>query len=97
MTHKESIALIELTGRANFTPELKTPSVEMPFQGDFTQDMYAQKMIDEYKEAGVDPSLVWPQSFNLEDVVYWVKNEPEFGKQAVYLDDSYGIAKAGHR
>ena len=87
MTHAESIALIDKLG-ADFTPELKTPAVTMPFDG-FTQEMYAQKMIDEYKAAGIDPSRVWPQSFRLEDVVYWIKNEPEFGKQAVYLDDSY--------
>jgi glycerophosphoryl diester phosphodiesterase len=30
---------------------------------------------------------VWPQSFNVADVLYWVRNEPEFGRQAVYLDD----------
>jgi glycerophosphoryl diester phosphodiesterase len=30
---------------------------------------------------------VWAQSFNLADVLYWINNEPEFGEQAVYLDD----------
>ncbi len=60
----------------------------MPF-GDFTQDAYAQKMIDEYKAAGIDPSRVWAQSFNLSDVLYWIENEPAFGAQAVYLDDRY--------
>jgi glycerophosphoryl diester phosphodiesterase len=89
MTHAESIALIKSLG-GKFTPELKTPSVEMPFDG-FSQDDYAQKMIDEYKAAGVPPEDVWPQSFNLEDVLYWIENEPEFGQQAVYLDDSYDI------
>lgn len=89
MTHKESIALLKSLN-VKFTPELKSASVEMPFEG-FTQEMYAQKMIDEYKEAGIDPSMVYAQSFNLDDVVYWIKNEPEFGKQAVYLDDSYDI------
>ncbi len=89
MTHAESIELIKSLG-AKFTPELKTPSVEMPFDG-FTQEMYAQAMIDEYKAAGIPASDVFPQSFNLDDVVYWIKNEPEFGKQAVYLDASYEI------
>ena len=42
-------------------------------------------MIDEYKAAGIPASDVWAQSFNLDDVLYWVNNEPEFGKQAVYL------------
>ncbi|SFE66064.1 glycerophosphodiester phosphodiesterase family protein [Roseivivax sediminis] len=83
MTHAESIALFDELG-ADFTPELKSPSVEMPM-GEFTQEAYAQKMIDEYQDAGIDPSRVWPQSFNLEDVLYWIENEPEFGEQAVFL------------
>jgi len=87
MTHAESIALIASLG-GKFTPELKSPSVEMPFEG-FTQADYAQKMIDEYKQAGIPASDVWPQSFNLDDVLYWIENEPEFGAQAVYLDGRY--------
>ncbi len=87
MTHAESIALFDSLG-ADFTPELKAPSVEMPFDGFSYQD-YAQKMIDEYKAAGIAPDRVWPQSFDLEIVKYWVENEPEFGKQAVYLMDEY--------
>ncbi|MRU15358.1 glycerophosphodiester phosphodiesterase [Roseovarius sp. A21] len=83
MTHAESIELFRDLG-AKFTPELKSPSVEMPHEG-FSQEDYAQKMIDEYKAAGVPASDVWAQSFNLEDVLYWIENEPEFGKQAVYL------------
>ncbi|KAA5606734.1 glycerophosphodiester phosphodiesterase [Roseospira marina] len=88
MTHAESIDLIKSLG-GKFTPELKTPAVEMPFDG-FTQDAYAQKMIDEYKAAGIPASDVWPQSFNLDDVLYWIENEPEFGKQAVFLDEGTG-------
>ncbi|TFL17862.1 glycerophosphodiester phosphodiesterase family protein [Jannaschia formosa] len=87
MTHAESIALFDALG-ADFTPELKSPSVEMPHDG-FSQEDYAQKLIDEYKAAGIDPSRVWAQSFDLSDVLYWIENEPEFGAQAVYLDDRY--------
>jgi glycerophosphoryl diester phosphodiesterase len=87
MTHAESIALFRDLG-AKFTPELKAPSVEMPFDG-FTQEMYAQKLVDEYKAAGVPASDVWLQSFNLSDILYWIKAEPDFGAQAVYLDDRY--------
>jgi len=87
MTHAESIALFKDLG-AKFTPELKSPSVEMPFDG-YTQEDYAQAMIDEYKAAGVPATDVFAQSFNLNDVLYWIKAEPEFGKQAVFLDDSY--------
>ena len=83
MTHAESIELFKSLG-AKFTPELKSPSVEMPHDG-FSQEDYAQKLVDEYKAAGVPASDVWAQSFNLDDVLYWIKAEPEFGKQAVYL------------
>lgn len=89
MTHADSIELFKSLG-TKFTPELKSPSVEMPHNG-FSQAEYAQKMIDEYKAAGVPASDVWAQSFNLQDVLYWIENEPEFGAQAVYLDDSYSI------
>lgn len=85
MTHAESIRLIRSLG-AKFTPELKAPSVAMPFDG-FTQAAFAQKLIDEYKAAGIPPEDVWAQSFSLDDVLYWIKHEPAFGKQAVFLDD----------
>ena len=86
MTHAESIELFKKLG-VKMTPELKAPSVEMPFQGNYTQQDYAQQMIDEYKEARIHPKNVFPQSFNIEDVIYWIENEPRFGKQGVYLDD----------
>lgn len=84
LTHAESIALFKDLG-AKFTPELKAPKVAMPYEG-FSQANYAQKLIDDYKAAGIPPEDVYPQSFNLQDVRYWIENEPEFGKQAVYLD-----------
>lgn len=86
MTHAESIQLFKKL-QVQMTPELKFPTVQMPFDG-FTQEQYAQKMIDEYKAAGVSPSDVWAQSFNQPDILYWIKNEPAFGKQAVFLDDA---------
>ena len=89
MTHAESIELFRSMG-AKFTPELKSPSVEMPFNG-FSQEDYAQKLINEYKEAGIPAEDVWAQSFNLDDVLYWINNEPEFGRQAVFLDGRYNV------
>jgi glycerophosphoryl diester phosphodiesterase len=86
LSHKESIELFKRLG-VKMTPELKFPAVAMPFDG-FTQEDYARKLIDEYKAAGVRPSQVWPQSFHQPDVLYWVRHEPEFGRQAVYLDDA---------
>jgi glycerophosphoryl diester phosphodiesterase len=90
LTHAESIALIDGLGR-KFTPELKAASVPMPFEGDYSQEDYAQQMIDEYKAAGISAKKVWPQSFNINDVRYWVNNEPRFGKQAVYLDERVDV------
>jgi glycerophosphoryl diester phosphodiesterase len=86
LTHGESIDLIRSLG-AKFTPELKAPSVPMPFQGDYTQEDYAQQMIDDYKAREIPAKHVFPQSFGLADVLYWIGQEPAFGKQAVYLDD----------
>jgi glycerophosphoryl diester phosphodiesterase len=86
LSHAESIELFERLG-AKMTPELKAPSVQMPFDG-FTQDDYAQKLVDEYKAARVSPRHVFAQSFDIGDVRYWVREEPAFGRQAVYLDDA---------
>jgi glycerophosphoryl diester phosphodiesterase len=91
LTHKESIALFKKLG-VKMTPELKAPSVAMPFLG-FSQQAYAQKMIDEYKAAGVPPRDVFPQSFSKDDVLYWVQHEPAFGRRAVYLDDAETVAQ----
>ena len=90
MTHAESIELFKSAG-VKMTPELKSASVSMPFDG-FSQQDYAQKMLDEYTAAGVDASQVFPQSFNLDDVKYWIANAPEFAAQSVYLDDRYDMA-----
>jgi len=86
MTHAESIRLFQSLG-TKFTPELKAPSVSMPFHGTFTQEAYAQALIDEYRAAGIDPSQVFAQSFNLDDVLYWLEHEPAFGERAVFLDE----------
>ncbi|MCG9786524.1 glycerophosphodiester phosphodiesterase [Vibrio mediterranei] len=85
MTHAESAALFKKHG-VKVTPELKSAAVEMPFDG-FSQEMYAQKLIDELKAAGFASSDTYVQSFNLDDVKYWIAETPEFGEQAVYLDD----------
>ncbi len=88
MTHDESIALIKSLG-AKFTPELKAPDVAMPFDGDYTQEKYATQMLEAYKAAGIPPGDVFAQSFSLADILYWVKTEPAFAAQAVYLEDRY--------
>ena len=82
---RESIALFKRLG-VKQTPELKAPAVDMPFEG-FTQDAYAQKMIDAFVAAGVPPEDVYAQSFQLRDVLYWLKHAEAFGRQAVLLDE----------
>ena len=84
MTHQESIALFKKLG-VKMTPELKEAVVPMPFDG-FSQADFAQKMLNEYKAANVKPSHVFPQSFHQADILYWIAHEPEFAKQAVFLD-----------
>ena len=89
-TLREFITLVDGLG-LKFTPELKTPEVPMPFKfgsRNYTQSKYAQHLIDEFKAAGISPSRVYPQSFLYDDVLYWIKNEPKWAKQAVLLDES---------
>ncbi|MGQ4878556.1 glycerophosphodiester phosphodiesterase family protein [Billgrantia sp. LNSP4103-1] len=87
MSHADTIDLFKRLD-VKMTPELKAPEVEMPFDG-MSQEDYAQKLVDEYKQADVSPGDVFAQSFSLEDVLYWIENEPEFGEQAVFLDGRY--------
>lgn len=90
LSHKESIELLRKLG-SKYTPELKAPNrmAKLQVEDVFgSQAAYAQAMIDDYKAAGVSPRRVWAQSFTQDDVVYWVNNEPDFGKQAVFLDDA---------
>ena len=96
LTHKESIVLFKKLG-VKMTPELKSVSVKMPYEGTYTQEDYAQQMINEYKELNVSPKDVFAQSFNINDIKYWLKNEKAFGKQAVYLDDIVYKDKDGEK
>lgn len=86
LTFEESIKLNQKLG-VKHTPELKggDPARIAAIFG--SQAAYAQAAIDELKVAGVKPKEVWLQSFDLNDVLYWIQNAPDYGKQAVYLDD----------
>jgi glycerophosphoryl diester phosphodiesterase len=95
LSHKESIALFDSLD-TKFTPELKgvdraggIPIVDNEGFGEsgLNQKSYARKMIQEYIDAGIDPRDVFPQSFNLDDVLQWVAEFSRHGRQAVYLDD----------
>ncbi|KAI5302910.1 hypothetical protein KEM56_000233, partial [Ascosphaera pollenicola] len=77
-----------------YTSELKKPEIPMPFDGDYTQEKYAQQLVDEYKEAKISPKNVFLQSFGLDDILFWLKHDPEFGKQALFLIDAFPTKEA---
>ncbi|OAX78603.1 hypothetical protein ACJ72_07086 [Emergomyces africanus] len=90
-SHPEFISLVNSLG-LKFTSELKTPEVPMPFlsadgKKNYTQEMYAQQLVDEYRAARIQPSRVLLQSFLPADIFYWIDKEPAFARQAVYLDE----------
>ncbi len=89
MTHAESISLFKDAG-VKMTPELKSPSITMPYDG-YSQADFAKQMLDEYIAADVSPSNVFPQSFNLDDLQYWLTSHPEYAEQGVYLDGRYDL------
>jgi glycerophosphoryl diester phosphodiesterase len=84
-TLRESIQLNEKNG-VQHTPELKEGDAARIKATFGSQANYAQKMINQFKLAGINPKHVWAQSFNKDDILYWIQSDPPFGKQAVYLD-----------
>jgi glycerophosphoryl diester phosphodiesterase len=97
MTFRESIELNKRLG-VKHTPELKESVVD-PATGKkrieevfkeptskTPQQNYAQAFADVLDKQDVKPRDAWPQSFNVEDVLYWIDKTP-YGKQAVYLLD----------
>lgn len=88
VTHAQSIDLFKSLN-VGMTPELKEALVPMPFDGDYTQELYAQQLVSEYESAGIAAEDVWMQSFNLQDVLYWIEQAPKWSNQAVYLDGRY--------
>jgi glycerophosphoryl diester phosphodiesterase len=90
LTHKESIELLRRL-HSNYTPELKAgnPGAKLQVNQVYgSQAAYAQALIDDYKAAGISPKRVFAQSFDEDDILYWIAHEPAFGEQAVFLDDA---------
>ena len=90
MTLRESIELNQKHG-VKHTPELKAGDADSILKVFGGQERYAQKLVDALHDAGVRPHDAWPQSFNVNDVLYWVA-KTAYGKQAVFLID-YDAAK----
>jgi glycerophosphoryl diester phosphodiesterase len=85
MSLRDSIELNQRLG-VKHTPELKGGDPATIAQVFGSQKDYALRLADELRQAGVRPRDVWPQSFNVEDVLVWV-DLTEYGRQAVYLLD----------
>jgi len=81
-------------GYRNFTPELKSFADDpvtaqyAKYPVNYTQEDYARQFANTWINKGIDPQRVWMQSFNPPDIFLWLKEFPEFGRQAVYLDES---------
>jgi glycerophosphoryl diester phosphodiesterase len=84
MSHLESLELFRSLGVA-MTPELKSPEVEMPFEGDYEQRDYARQLLEAYRGAGIPPERAFFQSFQPEDIRYWLEIAPEYGARAILL------------
>lgn len=85
VTLRESIRLNKRNG-VKHTPELKGGDAATIARVFGSQEKYAQALIDVLEEEGVDPDDAWQQSFNVNDVLYWVART-RYGKQAVFLVD----------
>ncbi len=85
MTFAESIKLNKSLG-VKHTPELKAGDAASIAAVFGSQDRYAQALIDDLRANGVRPKDAYPQSFNPNDVLYWVRNSA-YGDQAVFLVD----------
>lgn len=96
MSLREQIAQVDAYG-LNFTAEAKTPEIPMPFQGNYTQEDFAQQIVDTFDGAGIDPKRVWLQSFLPNDIFYWIDNAPDYGVQAVYLDERADLSASGYQ
>ena len=95
LSHAESIQLFDELG-VGMTPELKEALVPLPFDGNYTRNQQATQMLQEYRDANIDPSRVWPQSFEELDIAHWLSTAPEFASQVVYLDDRYKEPNFNH-
>jgi len=90
MSLRESIALNQKNG-VKHTPELKEGDAATIAHVFGSQQAYAQRFADTLQAGGVDPDDAFPQSFNVNDVLYWIARTP-YGKQAVFLVDYDDVA-----
>jgi glycerophosphoryl diester phosphodiesterase len=82
LSHDASIRLFRSLNTA-MTPELKSPSVPMPFRDIYSRVDYARAIVDAYRNARIPPSDVFLQSFDLNDHREWMAYAPEYARNAI--------------
>lgn len=92
ITHAESIALFRSLG-VDMAPELKGSDPDLGLPAGLDRATLARRFIGEYREAGIPPERVMPQSFLLEDIALWLREFPDFGKHALWLDGRFELGQ----
>ena len=82
MSHRDSIELIRDLGTA-FTPELKRPEVLCHSMAQPAG--LCQKITDRIPSGRHTNKTGLPQSFNINDVRYWIENHPQYAQQTIWL------------
>lgn len=91
MTLKEALTLFKQMN-VKVTPELKEPTISMPHNG-YTYDNYRKQLIDTLKQYNYTADQTIVQSFNINDLKYWIANNPDYAKTAVFLVDDSNFSK----
>ena len=97
VSHAESIVLFQSFG-AQFTPELLSQEFDKDADSDdntITHDDIRKRIVQDYIDAGVPPEEVFLQSAYLEDIEFWIEHFPEYGQNAVFVDDRMARYKEG--
>jgi len=84
VSHRQYIELLLPYG-VDFVPELKKANLPPGL----SRDEYRRRIIDDYRDLGVPPQRVRPQSFDLDDIRFWRHYAPDYAKNAIWLDGRY--------
>lgn len=84
MSHEGSIALIDAL-EANFAPELKIPVPGSPEAEGFDSIAMADRVMADYRKAGISPDRVRPQSFSVDVILHWQETAPDYASDAALL------------
>lgn len=87
LTHAESITLLDSLG-VDFVPELKRTRVSSAVsQAEIRRR--ALEFLEAYQRANIAPERVFPQSFDLDTISLWTRENPAYSKRSIFLDAQY--------